>query len=304
MNSNYSFLQTLLTRVRAYVDEPDVDAKYTDDFILRHFIMPSLTEAYARINLSASDPALCKYSFTLGGTGNRYYQLPANVGEIRRLVVRQSDGSILYDFRPRSDRHRLEAGWSIEGNVLYTPVETGATYSCSLEYLPTGDYFPHLGASAGLTESSTGVGYNTVQLAASPTLGQVDRRVNGLAGGYIRLIPSSGKVQERLIESSFLSGGNWFVKTILPFDTGTNPYTDTYEIAPMGSQSFNEMVSLSAAIRLAVARKQPPSVIRNFQLLYASARKTAVDAAAYRQNRTGHAFGKDSVDNDLFTIFG
>ena len=60
MHSTNSFIYTVIERIRGYLDDPDLDAKYTDDFLIRHIIMPSMTNVMARINNSLTNPVVSK----------------------------------------------------------------------------------------------------------------------------------------------------------------------------------------------------------------------------------------------------
>ena len=65
MHSTNSFIYTVIERIRGYLDDPDLDAKYSDDFLLRHIVMPSMVNVLSRINNSLSNPVVSRLRVSL-----------------------------------------------------------------------------------------------------------------------------------------------------------------------------------------------------------------------------------------------
>ena len=61
MDSTGSFLKTVLERVRGYLDDSDFDAKYQDQFVVQHVIMPALVDVWSRVSLNADNPVFLSY---------------------------------------------------------------------------------------------------------------------------------------------------------------------------------------------------------------------------------------------------
>lgn len=291
MDSTGSFLYTVIDRVRAYIDEPDVEQKYTNDFIVRHCIMPSMVDVMARLNMNRDDPILLEYAITTAAS-TEFYQLPPCVQEVWRLVQKNSDNRVTADAYPRNQFHALQQGWSIEGGSLRIFPYPSAGLTIYVQYVSNGDVYPHY-ATGSLDATKT-----IVTLNSSPTLGQMDQRVNAYAGQIMRILPSSvsGVVEERVIESSAYSSGTWTATVRTAF---TNPSVGsvTYEIAPAGSQPLYEAVATRAALKLGAYRRISDAHQRQIMHQEREAMKTIQDNLSNLQMRTGKGWIKATVDN-------
>jgi hypothetical protein len=58
MHVTGSFLYTVLERIRGYLDDPDFDAKYNNDFIIRHIISPTMVDVWSRVNMNLDNPVV------------------------------------------------------------------------------------------------------------------------------------------------------------------------------------------------------------------------------------------------------
>ena len=101
MHSTGSFLYTVIERIRGYLDDPDFDAKYDNDFLVRHIISPTMVDVLSRINMNADNPVVMRLDFRPNAT-DEYYQIPNAVGEILRICRRDSDGYVVDEILPRT----------------------------------------------------------------------------------------------------------------------------------------------------------------------------------------------------------
>ena len=298
MHSTGSFLYTVLERIRGYLDDPDFDAKYDNDFLIRHIISPTMVDVLSRINMNLDNPVVLRLDIDVD-KNTEYYQLPPSIGEVSRVCRRDSDGDIIEDFKPRNEFHPNGPGWALEGNTLRFS-EKMDTQTWTIYYIPSGDIMPHYSADGGQMEADR----KTFTLDTTPNLGSLDRRENSYAGQILRVIPSSGMVEERVITSHDVDTSQLVTRT--PFTTVLSENV-RYEVAPIGMQSLYEAISAGSALKLGAYRKITGSHYQMILQQYRSSIKTATDNHANLQMRTGKSFMKKTVDNpaydDLFFAY-
>ena len=292
MDSTGSFLKTVIERVRGYLDDSDFDAKYQDQFLTQHVIMPALVDVWSRVSLNADNPVMLDYSISLVN-GQECYVLPSCVGEVHEVVQMSEYGN---DGQPATEmvpRHRMSVGgptWALEGNMLcFRPFPSGVDgiTPYTIRYTSNGDMAPHYDSLNGMMLTS-----NTFQFAAVPELGLLDKRENCYAGQIIRIL--DGDVyEERIIASYEASTRTCTMKR--PFITGTGAHA--YEVAPSRSQGMVEAVSIACALKLGTWRKSSQAQMGMFTQQYRSAIKTIGDNMANMQMRTGKSWAKDTRDN-------
>lgn len=293
MHSTGSFLYTVLERIRGYLDDPDFDAKYDNDFLIRHIISPTMVDVLARINMNADNAVVMRLDFTPTDT-DEYYQLPPSVGEVLRIARRDADGRVEDEVMPRTEFHPHGVGWALEGNTLRFDPKFGKNeQDYTIYYIPSGDVMPHYSLDGGAM-SASGEGFT---LEGTPDLGQVDRRENAYAGQILRVIPPSGMVEERVISSYDVNTRGVTVR--VPFKTILTTQVQ-YEIAPIGMQSLYEAIAAGSAMKLGAYRKISGSHYQMVLQQYRSAIKTATDNLANMQMRTGKSFQRKTVDNPAY----
>ena len=290
MHSTGSFLYTVIERLRGYLDDPDFDAKYDNDFLVRHIISPTMVDVMSRINMNADNPVLLRMDFT-PTTTDEYYQLPPAVGEIWRIGCRDDNGAVIDEIKPRTEWHPAGVGWAIEGNCLRFDPKFGRTdRDWTIYYVPTGDVMPHYSVDGGTMRGDR----QTFVLDSAPDLGALDRRENAYAGQILRVIPATGMIEERVIASHDVNLNE--VVTRLPFSTSLES-TIRYEIAPIGMESLYEAIAAGSAMKLGAYRKITNSHYQMILQQYRSAIKTATDNHANLQMRTGKSWQRKTVDN-------
>jgi len=304
MDDTGSLLKTVIERVRGYLDDADFDAKYTDQFLVKHVIMPALVDVWSRVSMNADNPVMLSYDITFVDD-QECYVLPACVGEVHEIVQytgltgsQPSNGVPTDDLYPR---HEMSVGgqiWRIEGNMLcfrpwpqYTTANTNMTWT--VRYTTNGDMSPHYSsASAPGTLSSDRTQFT---LAASPTLGQLDKRENAYAGQILRILDGS-VFEERVIATYDPATRVATLKR--PFSSSvTANTTHAYEVAPARAQGMVEAIALAASLKLGAWRKISQAQNQLLTQQYRAAIKTIGDNFANMQMRTGKGYAKDTRDN-------
>ena len=304
-DSSNSVLKTVIERIRGFLDDPDMEAKYSDDYIIRHVVQPAFASIMSRVNNSSTSPVLQRLSFPLT-KDQQYYQLPPCVGEVWRLCILQDNGEVIQEAMPRSMYNLRGPNWQVEGNVIsFLPYPAEDYSELELWYTPSGDYQAfycvNAGASASLNGAKDQVTFTLGTL--SVTLGSVDRRPSAYVGQMLRLLPTgtSGVVEERMI-SSWAPGavaGQWIATVRRPFVHNAAGNLTALEIAPEGSEPLYEALAAAGAMKLAGYRKTTGEHFGMIQAQYRDAMKTLMDHYSNIQMRTPKHFEKDTVDNQL-----
>ena len=315
MDTTFSMLKTVAEKVRFYLDDPDLDAKYTDQYLVRYIIGPAMVDVVARLNLNQDNPVVVRHSISLV-ENQEYYLLPPGIQEVWRLATIDSTGRILTDNKPRGVWNPRGPGWALEGNLLtMRPFPTQAE-TVDLWYVPSFDVQMHYGT--GVLRG------RTVEFATTPTLGLLDRRQNAYAGCVLRLLPESpGVVQEMIIASYDAETRTATVR--LPFgaeysdgssssqpsatvsggvgssesSSSSDGFSDTvtYEVAPKMGQALWEAIACASACKLAVAKNVSEKKLGFLEREYKKAMKTITDNLQNMQMRTGKAFEKNTEDH-------
>jgi hypothetical protein len=302
MDTSRSFIKTVLARIRGYLDDPDFDAKYTDQFLLQHVVMPSLVDVWSRCSLSADNPVMLDYNMTLV-EDQECYVIPPCVGEIHEIVQYNglagstiSNGLPSDDLRPAHPQSRTGPMWMIEGNMICFrpfPQDLGSNGNINLtwtmRYTTNGDMLPHY--------SSTNLG--TLQankteftFTSNPDLGLVDYRPNAYAGQFVRLL--SGSVHEERVIASY-DAATRVATLVRPFTVAAGTFT--YEVCPPQSQGMVEAIAIAAALKLGAWRKISQAQNQLLTQQYRAAIKTIGDNLANMNLRTGKGYAKDTRDN-------
>lgn len=291
MDSTGSFLKTVIERVRGYLDDADFDAKYQDQFLTQHVIMPALVDVWSRVSLNADNPVMLDYTVTLVDN-QECYVLPSCVGEVHEVVqmANPSDGQPITESIPQ---HRMSVGgptWALEGNMLcFRPFPTGTSgiTPFTIRYTSNGDMSPHYDSAFGSLVTT-----NTFEFPVSPELGLLDKRENCYAGQIIRILDGA-VYEERIIASYDAATRTCTMKR--PFTLALGAHA--YEVAPSRSQGMVEAVAIACALKLGTWRKSSQAQMGMFTQQYRSAIKTIGDNMANMQMRTGKSWAKDTRDN-------
>lgn len=305
MDSSGSMLKTVIERIRGFLDDPDLEAKYNDDYIVRHIVRPAFASVMSRINNSSVSPVMHRLSFPL--TKNvADYQLPPCVGEVWRLCILDAYGNVTEEATPRGVYNLRGPNWKIEGNTIsFLPYPSDNYSTLELWYIHSGDFsLAYTTGNANFQLNATRDG-GTMLLSTAPTVGEWDRRPSAYVGQMLRILNTSTNYphEERVITSwSPASAGSaiWNFTLRKPFTYAqASTALPAFEVAPEGSENLYEAVAAAGAMKLASYRKLSGEHFGMIQAAYRDAMKTTMDHYSNVQMRMPKAWEKDTVDNQL-----
>jgi hypothetical protein len=297
MDVSSSFLQSVLDDTRLYIDEPAINAKYSDTQILR--IMQSIwATLLADLNRNSSAPVILRHSFSVT-SGTEFVLLPPTISQILRIVSYDTNNAVQSDLIPRSMWNGAGPGFTIEGNTLrFTPKWTGADTTFHIHYIPSGSVSYHSGTASTITNSTT-ADTCTVILAATPTLGSLDNRPNSYGGCIFRVLTATTHnfVQDRIIRSYDVTTRT---VTLYPsFETDLLPggATVTYEIVPLLANIFDNLIALAICRHIA-AIEGDNGRLKTLTQLYAEQMRSNRLGAANVQSIIDSRFETDTIFNE------
>lgn len=302
--STNSLCYRMVERVRLLLNEPETDARWSDNYLLRELVQPALTQVMSRLSLGQDNPIILRMTISVTA-GQEYYVLPPGVREVVRLGAADTYGNPRLDWVPGGENSAIGTGWQLVGNsIRFTPIPQRAQ-DWTLWYIPSGDFIPHY-STAGVQDSAQGT--KTLTLATTPTLGYLDKRTNGYAGGLLRLMGINGyggPIQEHMILSSSYSSGSWVITLATPYNPSVIDVSGLrYEVVPAGYPLLWKAVAEYAAIDLAVPRDMTEKQMRHLYLARDTTMKSLQDDLSNLQGRTGKAFHNETLDNHDRTIGG
>lgn len=291
MHSSGSLLRTFCSAVRQYLDDPDVDAKYDNSYLVNLLMVPAMTDVIARINMMSDTKVLLRFTITTV-VGQQYYVLPPSVGEVWRLAILDEQGNVTDEAMPRGQFHPSGPNWYIEGNMLAIRPFPQEARELDVWYVPSGEIAP-LYDSAGGTLAGT----SFTLPATAPTIGRRDLRPHAYAGMYLRLLTANTH-EERMIAAYDVATRVCTLRaapSVIP-----NGGSIDFEIVPALMESQLEAVACRVAMKLAVGGKYTDVQRRALAVEYRSALKTALDTSANTMARMGKAFDGLTVDNERY----
>jgi hypothetical protein len=297
MHSTGSFLLTVIERLRAFLDEAIVDAKFTNDYLVRHVICPEMVNVMSRLSNNMDNPIRVRHEISLVADQEDYV-LPPNIGEIYRFAILDDGGRITKEFTPRNEFNTRGPGWHIQGNLLSIRPFPAAAETADIHYIPNGDFQPHYAASGNLLTTTT------FQLDGAPNLGSLDTRENSYAGAILRVWNTAKNIlEERVVKSYDVSTRTVTLRRPFTADIETGG-ARTYEIAPVGLNSLYQAIACAAAINLGTSRNITQKQMQFLVLQYKMAMKTIGDNLSFMQARKPKSYHRDTVDNRASYLLG
>ena len=299
MDSTGGFIATVIERTRAYLDDPSLDAKYDDNFLVRNIISPTFGSVASRINNSTTNSISVWIPFPLT-KGTQYFALPPCVGEVWRLAQRNTDKWVSREAMPRTEWHYRGPNWKVEGNMMvFSPTPDLDYDDLELQFIHNGEVQPFRLNTATLSSSSGGIDTITFPLTSSTAVGTIDRRDNAYLGCVVRILTSTGVLEERIISTWTKDSTNWKVVVRQPFLYNSVGTISNVEFAPFGLESLYEAVAVGSAMKLGVYKKMAGTQFQMLQMQYKDAMKTAMDHFSNMQMRNGKYFERSTADNSL-----
>ncbi len=290
-----SFLTRAITDFRSYIDEPSVNAKYTDAVVIER-IEKAYAQVIGEVNRNKSEPAVAKFTITQSDTATEYL-LPPLIGSVYAIYSETETGTKLF-YSARSRYSPLGRGIWIEGNTLKLQSTTvfPSLEPITVEYIPSGTARLHNGTC---TVDSTGL---IITLGASPNQGVLDTHKDAYVGSILRIIDDSDSdydyIQERLILAYDRTTREATLQIALSPNQGDGVHSGTtyYEIAPPIHQGLDNIMALKLASQVAASE----STVTRARLLEREYTKEIrnIRLTAYYSNiqEAGHV-GADTFDN-------
>ena len=295
MHSTGSIIKTYCEKVRHYLDDPDLDAKYDDNYLVRFFLSSAMTDVLSRVSMMSDAQIVLPLTITVAAD-TQYYRLPPMVRQVLRVgVVNTQTGAFIEDYHPRSEFNVYGPGWSLEGNLIsFKPYPTEAkTYT--ILYVPSGDVAAHYeNASHGVLNAN---GTFTLHNGAS-ILGSLDKRENAYVGSYVRIFGTN------ITDECMVSSYNATTRVCTLRTAATNTAGSySYEVIPFLMEPMIDAISLSAAMRAGVGRKINQTHMQALMISYRQAIKTAHDTLGNMNSRSGKRYIGGTVDNKNLFVF-
>lgn len=294
MHSSGSIIKTYCEKVRHYLDDPDLDAKYDDNYLVRFFLSSAMTDVVSRVSMMSDAQIVMPLTLTVAA-GTQYYRLPPMVRQVLRVgVIDTATGNFIEDFHPRSEFNVYGPGWSLEGNLIsFKPFPT-ETKTYTILYVPSGDVAAHYVSSSSGTLNANG----TFTLPSSVTVGMLDKRENAYVGCYLRVF-GSNVTDECTVSAYNVSTRVCTLRTAAVNAAGSY----SYEVVPFLMEPMIDAISLSAAMRAGVGRKINQAHMQALMVSYRQAIKTAHDTLGNMNSRSGKRFTGGTVDNMNLFVF-
>jgi len=302
MHSSGSILRTFTERIRQLIDDPDLDAKYDNNYLIRHLLSPSMMDVIARVGMMSDEPILLRFGINIR-KGVQYYQLPPSVRQIWRVAVIDVNGAITEEVLPRGEFDPRGPGWSIEGNVLSFRLIPQTDRTFDVWFVPSGQILCHLSTNGTLDADEI-----TFNLGSTIPLGGIDQRPNAYVGMYLRTIEPGNAHEERIISAYDQQAGTVTVRIPFQFQgslasTSSSSSTSSgelldYEIVPFLLESMLEAISCRAAMKVGTGRKISQAHQQSIMIEYRSSIKTAHDNLSNLKARFGKFFDTATVDSD------
>lgn len=281
MHSSGSIIKTYCEKVRHYLDDPDLDAKYDDNYLVRFFLSSAMTDVISRVSMM-SDAPISVHLNLLVAAGTKYYVLPPGIKQVLRVgTVDSATGTFIDDFKPRNEFSIYGPGWSLEGNTITFNPPPAAAKTYTLVYIPSGDISCHYHSAAAGTLNANG----TFTMVVSPTIGSLDKRDQSYVGAYLRILGAS-LVDELIINTHDAASRVVSMRNVSKHPVGSY----SYEVVPFLLEPMLDAIALSASMRAGVGRKITAGHQQGLLIAYRQAIKTAYDTIGNMNARAGKSF--------------
>jgi len=246
MSIERGFLTRTIADVRLNVDEPELNAKYSDTKLVQ-MLGQSYVHIIGEINRNRKEPIVAKYTVTIvADTYN--YLLPAHMGSI--YAIYRMPNSVVSDARvfyySRGINNSAGRGISVVGNELHIEKQANNFIftvgdEITLEYIPDG--------TANLIQGACTVDATEKIITLGTTdTGELDTALNAYAGNRFRILTATGSpyIQERQIVSSDRTTPSVTLSLALsPAMNGDSVIK--YEICPAISRGLDHVIGLYLA---------------------------------------------------------
>jgi len=249
------FLQRSLRRIKKALDEPAVNAKYSDDEYIE-YVEGAYAHVLGEINRNTQHPLTVFYEVTLGAAAaDQHFTLPPSLvsGMILAIKLLNSSGDVIGLMRAPMRDNPYEAGYELHGNHLRIPRNTH-TENTTMRFIYAPLSCPRLHYGDAGDDSHSAAPTQAI-LGATPTKGILDLRANAYAGCIFRVLGADahGITQERAIKAYYPETRQ------VTFWNALDPIPTTnlvYEIAPPLDSVLDTAIALQAAKSVAAIEGQ------------------------------------------------
>jgi len=239
-----SFITRALAKIREQVDEPALNAKYSDTTLIA-LMEQKYPEILGEINRNSQTPVVARTTVTYDGT-TEDYMLPSTIGTIVAIYTLESTGYKTF-YESMGQYNTAGRGIWLEGNNLH--VQSGILNTntvITIESLPSG--IARL-CNGTCTIASDGL---SATLPVSALVGTRDLHEEAYNGSVFRLLRSTESaydtIQDRLITSyDALTRVATFDKALSPIPLSGTTY---FEIAPHMMYSLDMVIATYVAARI------------------------------------------------------
>jgi hypothetical protein len=234
-----SFLYRMLQETRLNLDEPGLNAKYTDAQLIT-----KIEQAYAavvgEVNRNNQTPVVGRYTITYT-SGTNIYALPPHIAYIHAIYEEGDQGTKIF-YGGRSMLNPAGRGIWIEGSWLHIQTDFMENNTdLVVEFVPNGTSRLHTGYLTNATHVNADK--DEVTIGASVGYGTVDYRENAYVGCVLRILGTGA--EERVITAYNRTTG---VVTLASALSGTYTSGNSYyEIAPAINKGLDHVVGLYAS---------------------------------------------------------
>lgn len=301
-------IRAAVKRVRQLVDEPSIEAKYSDRDIV-DLLNESWSEVVGDVFACAQHPPYAQHDIQLS-TSQYVYPLPASVGEIRRIAKFSDNDEVEWEILPEGLLNPSGYGIILDGNhLLRMRPEHGLSDVITIEYIPSGDITCHVGQV--ILSGATTTVFPVSPTAADVLLGDLDGRPNAYAGCIFRWLSHGGTtslkpagynvfpVQVRRIASYSVAAPSVTVVPAFDFDPTSLPNQElrsTYEIYPVEAPVIWPVIARHTA-RLISGMENKTGRFKTLTQLYEEAKRACVLRWGSLETRLGQSMETVTPEN-------
>jgi len=299
------FLNRLIAAIRKMVDEPSINAKWSNSDILAK-IRDAWAQMWLDVNLNSEVPITVRYDIAISSS-TEDYKLPPNVGEIIRLSkINSTTGIPEWELDSASYRNPAGFGFRIEGNTLRVNPKWTTGYTMRLDYIPNGDISPIEGTVLGSAFTSTTVNLNSM----SVTLGTLDTRENAYGGYYLRKVSEvdgggtarTGFIMEEPLVASWENTTRVATFRTALDQTPISSNTVTVELVTVLGYNLERLLALTAARMILADEGRDKRMVSQTQHYKECLRNVRL-ALANMNSRNKSGMEGDTVDNNRYQTF-
>jgi hypothetical protein len=295
-----SFLNRLIAAIRRAVDEPSINAKYTDaDMVAK--IRDAWAAVWHDLNANSNSPMVVRYNIPIV-IDEQNYLLPPTVGQILRVAkIDTISGLVDWEIDTLGYFNPNGQGWSIEGNVLRLGKKWKVGDTMQVEYVPNGEIMP----INGQLTSEEGPFTSTFTLGTTQVNGVIDTRPNAYAGYILRTYPPTGTTvttagqtvtQERVISAyDPVTRVCTLATDLIEIDLDPGE-TLNYEVMPVLGIQLEEIIILRTARNILALEGNKERYALQSNEYREKIRNARLALATYKL-RHGNQFKGDDVDN-------